>query len=318
LKYGRRAIPIGFDAGLHAAVFPGRGAQGVNKMARTIYGCLLAVLLSVSNLEAHALHKVLVSAEQNIRVDEWSVSSNDLPLSTEAPWSIEKLTLHGGKQEGVDIVVIDAGGLTITVVPTRGMSILDVRSGNIRLGWKSPVQEVVHPRLINLQSRGGLGWLEGFNEWMVRCGLEFAGHPGPDTFVNNTGETATMELTLHGKIGNIPASEVEVVVDPDPPHWIRVRGTVYERMFYGPKLKLETEISVRPGGHAFRISDTITNLGAFEQEFQLIYHGNYGPPFLEQGSMLIAPLRKVAPMNAHAAQTVGNYSVYRGPTPGFV
>jgi murein DD-endopeptidase MepM/ murein hydrolase activator NlpD len=52
--------------------------------------------------------------------------------------------------------------------------------GDVYLGWNSPVKEVVHPRLINLQSRGGLGWLEGFNEWMVRCGLENNGHPGVD------------------------------------------------------------------------------------------------------------------------------------------
>ena len=52
----------------------------------------------------------------------------------------------------------------------------------------SPVKEVVHPSHIDLESRGGLGWLEGFNEWMVRCGLEFAGHPGTDQFINNTGD----------------------------------------------------------------------------------------------------------------------------------
>jgi hypothetical protein len=34
----------------------------------------------------------------------------------------------------------------------------------------------------------------------------------------------------------VPASEVSVVVDPDPPHRIRVRGRASERMLYGPKL----------------------------------------------------------------------------------
>ena len=74
------------------------------------------------------------------------------------------------------------------------------------------------------KSRGGLGWLEGFNEWMVRCGLESNGHPGTDKFINNVGDEATMELTLHGKIQNTPASEVEVVVDREAPrvvhHWL--------------------------------------------------------------------------------------------------
>ena len=82
--------------------------------------------------------------------------------------------------------------------------------GDLRLGWDSPVKEVVHPKLVNLQARGGLGWLDGFNEWLVRCGLENNGQAGPDKFINNVGDEATMELTLHGKIANIPAQEVEV------------------------------------------------------------------------------------------------------------
>ena len=86
------------------------------------------------------------------------------------------------------------------------MSVYEVKQGDVRLGWNSPVEEIVHPKYIDLESRGGLGWLEGFNEWMVRCGLEFAGHPGEDTFTTNTGGEASMDLSLHGKIGNIPAA----------------------------------------------------------------------------------------------------------------
>src|SRR5262249_12441487 len=159
--------------------------------------------------------------------------------------------LHGGKQEGVDLITVDNGKLTFTVIPTRGMSILEVKLGDVRLGWDSPVREVVHPGLVNLQSRGGLGWLEGFNEWMVRCGSEFAGHPAKEKCINKVGEEAEMDLTLHGKIGNIPASEVEVVIDRDVPHRLRVRGRVDERMFYGPKLELWTEISTEIEANTF-------------------------------------------------------------------
>ena len=82
----------------------------------------------------------------------------------------------------MELLTLDNGKLKITVIPTRGMGILDVKMDSVRLGWNSPVKEVVHPSHIDLESRGGLGWLEGFNEWMVRCGLEFAGHPGTDQF----------------------------------------------------------------------------------------------------------------------------------------
>jgi hypothetical protein len=267
---------------------------------------------------AEPFRQVLTSADRNIHLDNWQVTHRDLDFKSAAPWSVRKYTLHGGRQEGVDLIVVDNGRLTLVIVPTRGMGVLRVDAGNVRLGWDSPVKEVVHPSYVNLQSRGGLGWLEGFNEWLVRCGLEYAGHPGKDKFINNVGDEAEMDLTLHGRIANIPASDVEIIVERQPPHRIRVRGRVDERMFYGPKLELWTEISTEPGAGTFRIEDTITNRGAFDQEFQIIYHANYGPPLLERGSRFVGAVRQVTPFNAHAAKSVNAFAEYEGPTKGFI
>ncbi len=232
--------------------------------------------------------------------------------------SITRTHLSGGKQDGVELLTIDNGKIQITVIPTRGMSVYEVKHGDIRLGWNSPVKEIVHPRHINLESRGGLGWLEGFNELMVRCGLEYAGHPGTDTFTNNTGDEASMDLTLHGKIGNIPASSVKITVDTRAPHRIRIRGTVYEKFFYGPKLKLVTEISTVPGSSLFRIEDTLTNEGGSPQEFTLIYHTNFGSSILEEGATISAAASKIAPMNEHAGKAIKSWNTYKGPTQDFV
>lgn len=232
--------------------------------------------------------------------------------------SITQTTLHGGKQEGVELVRVDNGKLAITVIPTRGMNILSVESEGVSLGWDSPVKDVVHPQYVDLESRGGLGWLEGFNEWMVRCGLEFAGHPGLDKFTTNTGDSAEMMLTLHGKIGNIPATSVNIHIDEKPPHRIRIRGVVHERLFYGPKLKLMAEVSTEPGSSEFTISDSVTNEGAFDQEFQLIYHGNFGAPLLGEGSKVHVAAKKIAPMNEHAGEAIDNWATCKGPTKGFI
>ncbi len=261
---------------------------------------------------------LLTSVDQNIDIGDWQITARDAGIASQVPWSVRKQRLHGGRQDGVDLVHIDNGRLTLTLVPTRGMGVLRVVMGDLRLGWDSPVREVVHPKYVNLTARGGLGWLEGFNEWLARCGLEWAGHPGRDMFVNNLGEQAEMDLTLHGKIANIPASEVEVIIDRDPRPRIRVRGRVDERAFYGPKLELWTEVSTEPGGTTFRIEDTLANRGAYDQEFQVIYHANYGPPLLGAGSRFVAPLRQVTPFNAHAAKDVSAYNEYGAPTVGFV
>ncbi len=268
----------------------------------------------------------MTDAQDNTHTDYRRIGPSDFgkEIKTGEPvWSIEKTTLHGGKQEGCELVIVDNGVLEIVVIPTRGMSILqvtrkkrpeDAQKQPIALKWDSPVKEVVHPQHIRLESRGGLGWLEGFNEWMVRCGLESAGHPGKDPFINNVGESVEMDLTLHGKIGNIPASRVAVTVDSH----LRVQGVVHERMFYGPKLELITEVATRPGSLSFTITDKLVNHGASEQEYQLIYHTNFGSPLLEEGAKAYVTAEKIAPMNAHAAKSIDSYADYGPPTQGFI
>ena len=280
---------------------------------------ILAGLVLSLAVEAAPFKKVLTDATKGYRVASWQMVSSDLAgYRGEAKWHIRKRILQGGKQEGVDIIEVDNGKLRFRVIPTRGMGILDVNLGDVRLGWDSPIKEVVHPKFINLESRGGLGWIEGFNEWMARCGLEYAGHPGKDEFITNTGDKGQMDLTLHGKISNIPASEVMVTVDRQAPYTIRVRGRVDERVFFGPKLELWTEISTVPGSGKFTISDTLTNRGSEPQEFMLIYHANYGSPLLEQGAQLVAAAERVAPFNDHAAKAVKTWDTYAAPRSGFV
>ena len=261
--------------------------------------------------------KVLTSVREGIHTESWRLDQYSVPIATAADWSIIKTTLRGGRQQGVDLIEVNNGRLRFAVIPTRGMSVLSVESGDVRLGWDSPVKEVVHPQFINLASRNGLGWLEGFNEWLVRCGVEWMGHPGRDRFRNAYGEDVEMDLTLHGRIGNLPATEVEVEIEAGPPPRIHLRGLVEERVFHGPKLSLWAGISTELDSNSVRINDTVTNEGAHDQEFQMLYQFNFGPPLLQAGAHFLGALKRVHPFNAHAAKQLANYASYDGPQPGF-
>lgn len=269
--------------------------------------------------DAQSYRHVLISAATNYNPADVEIRAADVTPECPVAWSVVKHRLAGGKQDGVDVVTIDNGTLQIVVVPTRGMGIWSVTAGEVRIGWDSPVGEIVHPGLVELTSRGGLGWLEGFGEWMCRCGLENTGHPGPDVIRDNTGAESTIDLTLHGKIAYLPAQEVEIVVDRRAPYTIRLRGVVHERMMHGPKLTLETELAVEPGASRFRLIDEIVNRSAMEAEFQILYHTNFGPPVLEAGAIFYAPVKSIFPMNARAAETdIQQFPRFGGPEPGFV
>jgi hypothetical protein len=47
--------------------------------------------------------------------------------------------LGKARAEGVSIVDNDNGTMKLSVVPTRGMNVLQDRIGNMRMGWDSPV-----------------------------------------------------------------------------------------------------------------------------------------------------------------------------------
>ena len=78
-----------------------------------------------------------------------------------------------------------------------------------------------------------------------------------------------------------------------------------------------TEVSTTPGSDNFQISDQLTNEGSSDQEFQLIYHGNYGSSILEEGATVYAPASSVTPMNENAAKYIDSWQTYLGPTKGF-
>ena len=205
---------------------------------------------------------------------------------------------------------MDNGLMKFTVVPTRGFQVWTASVGDLRLGWDSPVTEIVHPQFVNLAERGGLGWLNGFGEWIARCGLESMGPPCKD---------GNQTYTLHGRINYIPASYVEVRLESNPVPRIVLRGVVDESLMFGPQLRLTTEISTEIGKPALTFDDTVTNLSDAPQEMESLYHANFGPPVLGPGAQFVAPVKKVAPRDSRAAEgEMAGWNTYTGPhAPGY-
>ncbi|WP_223490436.1 aldose 1-epimerase family protein [Pseudomonas sp. A-RE-19] len=265
----------------------------------------LFVTLSALSAASHAMAWDYVLLDTDKAAQNWQITSQQLGVKTGKPFSVTLRTLHGGRQEGVSIVDIDNGTMKLSVVPTRGMNVLQASVGNVRMGWDSPVKEVVNPSFIELNGRGGLGWLEGFNELVTRCGYEWVGHPGMDN-----GEL----LTLHGRAANIPANKVTLHIDEKPPYAISLRGELKEQAFKKVDFSVATELVTEPGSVAFALNDTLTNNGDYPKEYQALYHSNFSTPFLEQGARFAAPVKQVSPFNDKAKGDLPDWQTYRAPT----
>jgi hypothetical protein len=262
--------------------------------------------------------KVLTDLAENIWLDAFELRpAADLQLAGSSDWSIRKRTLRGGVSDGVDVVELNNGLLSVDILPTRGMGLWHGRLREIEIGWNSPVKRPVHPAFVELSGGSGLGWLAGFNELLCRCGLSSNGPPGVDTIVDDSGKKSEVPLTLHGKIANLPSHRVEVRADSSGDGLLTVRGEVDESTMFGPALRLSTTYQTVPGSNRLTIRDEIRNLSGRPLECQLLYHTNLGRPFLDAGAKLVLPVRQAAPRDPRAAEDVKTWQTYRSPTPGY-
>jgi galactose mutarotase-like enzyme len=255
----------------------------------------------------------LTDVDQDVYVESLSVRPADLE-GAPAGWSVTKRALRGGLREGVDVIEVDNGRLKFVVIPTRGMGLWNAALGSLRIGWNSPVKGPVHPAFVRLNEASGIGWLDGFDELLVRCGLESNGAPEFD-------DGGALRYPLHGKIANIPAHKVELCVDGGiAAHgdWgeIAVTGVVDEARLFGNKLRMTTTVTTRVGSAGLSISDTIRNLSAEPGELELLYHINFGVPLLNPGSKVVLPVKTMAPRDAAAVGNVSEWDTYAPEAPG--
>jgi hypothetical protein len=245
--------------------------------------------------------KVLIDISANLATANWKVTSTQWAKGGPA-WSVELKTLHGGRQEGVQVIEVDNGAMTFTVVPTRGFEVWKANAGTLRLGWDSPVHDIIHPSYIRLTDNGGQGWVAGFGGLMARGGLASFGSPVQD---------GDQQLTLHGHVDYIPASYVSVRYEAGR---LILRGVVDDFQSFNQQLRLISEISTPIGKPQIQFDDQVTNMSDAPQEIELLYHTNFGTPILGAGAEFVAPVKQVAPMTpASAIGGMEDWNRYSGP-----
>ena len=250
---------------------------------------------------------LLLDEENQAYIESLDVSESDVKGAGGA-FRVRKRRLSGGRRDGVDVVELDNGAMSCVVLPTRGMGLHRIRAGDLELGWQSPVRGPVHPRHVRLFEPSGLGWLDGFDELLCRCGLESNGAPVFD-------DSGRLTYPLHGRIANTPAHRLELRVDGDA-GTIELTGEVDEARLFHNKLRLTSTMRLKLGERRVAIEDRVTNLSAEAGELQLVYHTNFGRPLLEEGARVVLPAQTVVPCTAWAAECIEGWDVYGPPQPG--
>lgn len=224
------------------------------------------------------------------------------------PLAVTARRLRGGLREGVLLVELAAGPNRAVVLPDRGLGIWKAWCGDTELGWQSPVAGPVHPRFVPISEPSGIGWLDGFDELVARCGLVSNGAPD---------FTAAGRLVhgLHGRIANLPAHDVEVTLD-DSSGVVTLTGIVDETRFLVHDLSMRTAITLRADRPGVAWADTVKNRSDRSTTMQMLYHVNLGPPLLGAGAECIVDAEEVAPRDAAATGDVATWNRYAAPQAG--
>lgn len=247
----------------------------------------------------------LIDDKQDLHLGTFQLDHKDIGASPEK-FSVKMRTLQGGLRHGVDVIEVNNGDFRFTILPTRGMGIWKGWLGDFELGWHSPVRGPVHPNFVSLSEPSGLGWLDGFDELLVRCGLESNGAPDFD-------ENGRLSHPLHGQIANKSACSVSVEIDGDE---ITITGIVEESRFHFKKLRMFTSLKTKFNENGFRIHDEVENYSASEAEMQMLYHVNFGAPLVGAGAETVVPIDTLVPRNDWASTGIGHWSTYSEPTAG--
>ena len=189
---------------------------------------------------------------------------------------------------------------------------MDISSAHYKgrsLAWRSATTDT-HPAFFDHEGEGGRGWLRSFyGGLVVTCGLTYAGANGEDQ---------GREYGLHGRIGNLPATNVAWDGQWHGDDYVlTVSGKVREATVFGENLQLTRTITAKLGERRFFLSDVVENMGAKRTEHMMLYHINIGFPAVNDSARLIAPTLTATPRDADAEDGKERYADMQPPQAGF-
>lgn len=192
-----------------------------------------------------------------------------------------------GKAKGVEAVEVrTGGGLRYIVLPDRGMDLEYAEYKGVPFVHISPVG-VVAPQYF--EARGD-EWLRSFTAGLLTtCGLDQVGDPC---------QVEEVFYPLHGRIANLPAEQVAAFgrETREGVYEMQVRGVVRQAKEAVQNLTLERKITSLAGENVIEIRDRITNEGYVESPFMLLYHMNFGYPFLDEHFRMEIPHKRISSM----------------------
>jgi hypothetical protein len=219
---------------------------------------------------------------------------------------ITEFRYTGGRSDGVRGIRIDTGRLCVEMVVDRALDVARATLDGMPFVWRS-ANDIASPAYYD--SRGD-EWLRSFfGGWLTTCGLTNFGPAGHDRWG---------EHGLHGRINNVPASEMSVDTRWEGDRCIfEVRATLHESKALGPNLVLSRRWWTELGSATLHLEDRVINAGSVRAPHMILYHCNAGFPLLCPTSRVHVSHVAVEPRDAQAQAGLDVWDRGGEPQAGF-
>ncbi len=231
---------------------------------------------------------------------------NDLRCtgSTEQLAAVRRMSVREGAGSGLQLIEVKNGaGLHAWFNESHALDLLELTIDGINIGFmtKNGLQQ---GRALALPGDYARLWSGGM---LATCGLRNTGPANTD----DGGEYHPQ----HGTILHAAAEEVSAWID-QPNREILIRGLIRESALFGPHLRLERTIRVPLDSAKITWEDRLCNLSAEPEPVFLLYHFNFGWPFLSPELQLTFPPAEVIPRNGDAIRGLAEHSMITPPSDG--
>ncbi|WCK80129.1 aldose 1-epimerase family protein [Agrobacterium fabrum] len=200
---------------------------------------------------------------------------------------IRLLQVEDGPGRGQRLLVMrNASGIGLEIAPDRGFDISSATWRGINVGWNS-ANGLPWP-MNSVDAEDGVGFYRNLDGFLVTCGLDHIGgarRSDASHFIHK--HRKEVFHPLHGRISGQRAMISGYGVDwksDTPVIW--AEGTVKQSSIFGENLVLRRRISLEIFSGTIRVDDTVENLGFRPSPHAILYHINFGYPFLDEATQI--------------------------------
>lgn len=223
--------------------------------------------------------------------------------------SVRESVLDNGPGRGVRVVDVDNGtGIQLTISIDRGMDLGRCTFRGVPVAFQTPTG-ISHPSFYDPR---GINWLRTWGGGlMTGTGLRNVGAPQP-------GQQNDDPLGLHGRLSHTPARLMALEEKwEDNTYAINVRGRIREASFFGDTLVLERSIRVESISNTVFIHDRVSNDGPRPSPFMILYHFNFGYPFLDDSTRIVCEVDSLEPRDETAEAHLKDWHTMAAPTQNY-